>query len=119
MKKENPLAKKMCLPCEQKAKGLSAEEIVNFSKMISSEWQITLSKHLQRTLKFKSFKSAIDFINKIANIAELEGHHPDFKLSKYKYVTFELYTHKINALHENDFILAAKIDELWSNRSGN
>ncbi|NMB08603.1 MAG: 4a-hydroxytetrahydrobiopterin dehydratase, partial [Tissierellia bacterium] len=60
---------------------------------------------------FKNFKEALDFVNKVGELAEEEGHHPDIFLSWGK-VIIQLWTHKIGGLHENDFILAAKIDEL-------
>lgn len=66
---------------------------------------------IERTFEFKNFKKAIEFVNNVARIAEEEGHHPDIFISWNK-VTLTLWTHAINGLHDNDFILAAKIDEL-------
>ena len=67
--------------------------------------------HVEKEFVFRDFKTALNFTNKVGKIAEKEGHHPDIFLSwgKVKIIT---YTHKINGLHENDFILAAKIDKL-------
>ncbi len=60
-----------------------------------------------------SFPAAIEFVERVAEIAEDEGHHPDFKIS-YRNVDVILYTHVIGGLHENDFIVAAKINDLVS-----
>lgn len=69
-------------------------------------------KALQRTLKFRRFTDGIAFVNKVAALAEEEGHHPDITIN-YRRVTFTLTTHAIGGLSENDFILAAKIDVLY------
>ena len=66
---------------------------------------------MERIFKFKDFKEALEFTNKVGGIAEAEGHHPDITLS-WGRVIITLWTHKIKGLHENDFIMAAKIDEL-------
>lgn len=76
------------------------------------EWNLSGdAKKISRTFKFKDFRSAMEFANKIADIAEAEGHHPDLFVSWGK-VGIELWTHKIGGLSENDFIIAAKIDAL-------
>ena len=76
------------------------------------EWKLSEDwKKISRTFKFKDFKAAMEFANKIADVAEAEGHHPDLKVSWGK-VRVELWTHSIGGLSENDFIMAAKIDAL-------
>ncbi len=65
---------------------------------------------LVRHFVFKNFKEAVAFTNKVADLAESEGHHPDILIHDWKHVKLTLYTHKIGGLHENDFILASKID---------
>ncbi len=67
---------------------------------------------LERTFKFKDFAEAFAFVTKAADLAEEEGHHPDIDLVGYRNVTVELWTHAIGGLSENDFILAAKIDQI-------
>lgn len=67
---------------------------------------------LQREFKFKDFKEALSFVNRVGDLAEAEGHHPNILIHNWNRVNLELYTHKINGLHENDFILAAKIERL-------
>ena len=75
-------------------------------------WQQENSKKIWKEFEFKNFVRAVDFINRIADVAELEDHHPDLLLHDYKHVRVELFTHAINGLSRNDFILAAKINEI-------
>lgn len=75
------------------------------------DWEVIDSKALKRKFKFPDFKSAIEFVNKVADLAEEESHHPDITIN-YNKVTLELSTHAIEGLSENDFILAAKIERL-------
>jgi len=77
-----------------------------------NDWSlIEDSKKVEKNFEFKDFKEAMSFINKVADLAEQEGHHPDIFVS-YNKVRIQIFTHKIGGLHENDFILAAKIDQL-------
>jgi 4a-hydroxytetrahydrobiopterin dehydratase len=105
------LAKKHCVPCAAGAKSLSGEEIRRQAKLLDPAWQVVEDHHLAREFKFDDFRQALEFVNEVGELAEEEGHHPDIYLS-YGKVKIELWTHKINGLHENDFILAAKIDAL-------
>ena len=80
------------------------------------EWEmIEDATRIRRKLTFASFPAAIEFVERVAVIAEEEGHHPDFLIS-YRGVDVVLYTHVIGGLHENDFIVAAKIDRLVGDR---
>ena len=72
-------------------------------------WEVVDNKKIRHEFKFKDFKEAMAFINKVAEIAESEGHHPDIHIF-YNKVTIELWTHFIGGLHENDFIVASKIE---------
>ena len=101
------LSQKKCQPCEGGTEPLNTEEANILLEQIPS-WAIK-SGHVFNKFKFKDFKEAMDFVNKVADIAEQEGHHPDIKISWNK-VDIELWTHAIDGLSENDFILAAKID---------
>lgn len=74
-------------------------------------WTIEKEQHLQREFRFPDFKQALTFVNRVGEIAEQEGHHPDILLAWGK-VEITLWTHKINGLTESDFIMAAKIDRL-------
>lgn len=105
------LLSKKCVPCSIGAEPLNEEEINNLHKSLEENWQVIDLKYLEKTYKFKNFKESLEFTNNVGTLAENEGHHPDIYLSWGK-VVIKLWTHKINGLHENDFILAAKIDEL-------
>lgn len=105
------LLSKKCIPCSIGADPLNKEEIHEYLKNLKEGWQTVENKYIEKTYKFKDFREALDFTNKVGELAETEGHHPDIYLSWGK-VVLKLWTHKIKGLHENDFILAAKIDEL-------
>jgi 4a-hydroxytetrahydrobiopterin dehydratase len=79
-----------------------------------SGWQVVESHHLLKTYSFPDFRTALDFVNKAGAIAEEEGHHPDLFLAWGK-VEVKIWTHTIDGLTENDFVLAAKIDRIHSN----
>lgn len=80
---------------------------------LKGDWKVVNEHHLEKEYQFKDFKEALDFTNQIGALAEEEGHHPDIHLGWGK-VRIALWTHKINGLSENDFILAAKISRLKS-----
>ena len=103
------LAKKRCMPCEGGAKPLSKRQSGDFLKQLPS-WEIKNTR-VTREFKFKDFIAAMEFVNKVAEIAEKEGHHPDISIH-YNKVRIELWTHAINGLSENDFIMAAKIGSI-------
>ncbi len=105
------LTEKKCVPCEGGVPPLTGEAIVELKKELHPDWRVVEEHHLTRTFRFPDFRSALAFVNRVGEVAEAEGHHPDIFLSWGK-VTITLYTHAINGLSENDFILAAKIDAL-------
>ena len=107
---ETELARKKCVPCEGGVKPLAEEEARTLLPQLQADWNLEQGK-LIRTFRFKDFQQSISFVNAVANIAEKEGHHPNIYVM-YNRVKLELYTHAIKGLHENDFILAAKIDQL-------
>lgn len=104
------LTKKKCLPCEGGTKPLSKTESEKLLKEVSG-WILVDEKIIKKQFTFGDFKEAMKFVNRVAEIAESEGHHPDIKISWNK-VTLELWTHAIGGLSENDFIVAAKIDAI-------
>ncbi len=105
------LLSKKCVPCEVGMPPLSKDEAEKLLKEIP-DWEIVDdSKKIQKEFKLESFRKAIEFVDKIADIAEQEGHHPDIHIF-YKKVIIELTTHNIHGLSENDFIVAAKINTL-------
>ena len=105
------LLNKKCVPCEGGAMPLSKEDAQKYLNEISG-WELDdkINK-ISKEFKFKDFIGAINFVDNIAGIAEEEGHHPDIHIF-YNKVLIELSTHSIGGLSENDFILAAKIDNI-------
>ena len=103
------LTQKKCKPCEGNMPPLAEERANELLKQIPG-WEIK-DGHVFRQFKFKNFRESISFVNKVAEIAEAEGHHPDMAIH-YNKVTIELWTHAVNGLSENDFILAAKINKI-------
>ena len=108
---ENKLIESNCVPCQGGIEPLKGQAIYDLAKGISSHWQVINEHHLEKEFKFKDFAKALEFVNKVGQLAESQGHHPDIYLSWGK-VKLTIWTHKINGLHKNDFILAAKADEL-------
>jgi 4a-hydroxytetrahydrobiopterin dehydratase len=105
------LAQKKCVACEGGVDPLNRVEAEVLMKQLK-QWTLSGdAKWLSKDFKFSDFKEALAFVDKVGAIAESEGHHPDIQLSWGK-ATVELTTHAINGLSENDFILAAKIDEI-------
>lgn len=105
------LSKKKCKPCEGGIPPLNGKEIDSYKKLISPDWKIIDNNRITREFFLVSYRHTIDFVNKIADLAEEEGHHPVLHIYFGRAVV-ELWTHAINGLSENDFILAAKIDKL-------
>jgi len=107
------LASKKCEPCSGNTPKLSLDEIKKQLSKINL-WSLNDNKEMIfKKFKFKNFKKTINFINLIANISEEEGHHPDITFG-YGYCLIMIHTHAIKALSINDFILAAKIDNINS-----
>ena len=105
------LTTKKCVPCEGEVPPFTQEQIETYKKEVSADWQVLDGKKIERKFKFKDFKESMKFVNKVAEIAEQEQHHPDIKIF-YSLVTITLWTHAIAGLSENDFIMAAKIDRI-------
>lgn len=106
------LTKKHCIPCEQGDPPLSKEKEDELKKEIP-QWALMRdgTHKIRRQFKFKDFVEAMRFVNKVADLAESEGHHPDITIV-YSRVNLDLFTHAVGGLSENDFILAAKIDNI-------
>src|SRR5919106_785994 len=106
------LVKKKCLPCEGGVKPITLPE-AEAQLMQLQGWQLIHNgQRIRKEWVVKNFMAGIDFFNRCAEIAEADGHHPDLHLEGYRNVAVELWTHAIGGLSENDFILAAKIDEV-------
>jgi 4a-hydroxytetrahydrobiopterin dehydratase len=110
------LAGKTCTPCKGGIPPLTPDEAERFHQQVS-DWQLRDdAKRIERTFKLRNFRDALSFVQQVGELAERESHHPDICFG-WGYVTVSLQTKKIKGLHENDFILAAKIDGLIARAS--
>lgn len=105
------LIDKKCVPCEGGMPSLRIEEIKKYLLQLKKPWEVIEEKKISHSFKFKTFKEAITFVNKVADLAEKENHHPNIHIL-YNKVKIVCTTHVIGGLSENDFILAAKIEKL-------
>jgi 4a-hydroxytetrahydrobiopterin dehydratase len=104
------LADKTCVPCRGGVPRLNGKELAALHKSVP-QWNVVSEHHLKREFKFSDFKQALAFVNRVGELAEEQGHHPDILLAWGK-AEITLWTHKIDGLTESDFIMAAKIDRL-------
>lgn len=111
--KEHGLKDKHCIPCKGGGAALDELQSKMFLSQLDSGWLCGAGGHLYKQYEFKNFKNAMDFANKIAAIAEQEKHHPSMVIG-WGMCGVEIWSHAINGLSENDFILAAKIDNAYS-----
>lgn len=109
---QNPeqLVAKKCLPCEGGVDACTLPEAENQLEKLEGWYLTHEGQRIRKDWVVDNFMAGMDFFNKVAVIAEADGHHPDIHLSGYRNVSIELWTHAIGGLSENDFILAAKID---------
>ena len=105
------LQSKHCVPCEGGVAPLSGDALKPYLDQLPAGWECVEEKKIRRVCTFKDFKEAMVFVNNVADVAEVEQHHPDITVS-WNVVTIELWTHSIDGLSENDFIVAAKIEQL-------
>jgi 4a-hydroxytetrahydrobiopterin dehydratase len=105
------LKDKKCIPCSTYVPPLAIEEKKRLLTDLGADWELTHDdSRLKRSFKFKNFKRALEFTNEVGRIAEEEKHHPEISLG-WGHCDIEIWTHTNNNLHENDFILASKINE--------
>lgn len=105
------LSTKKCKPCEGGIAPLDKNEVADYKKNIRDDWDVIENKKISKEYLFVNYKHTMDFVNKVACLAEEEGHHPVMHVY-FGRVVIELWTHAINGLSENDFIMAFKIDKL-------
>ncbi len=105
----NELAEKHCKSCEEGGAPLKGDALKKLGAQLADGWKIVDEHHLEKDYKFKDFRQALDFTNRVGEVAEKENHHPDIFLTWGK-VEIKLWTHSVGGLSENDFILAAKAD---------
>jgi 4a-hydroxytetrahydrobiopterin dehydratase len=110
MENMSELTNKTCTPCKGGVPPLKGERLAHLLKQLQG-WSIVEEHHLLKDYLFPDFEEALKFVNRVGQLAEREGHHPDMHLAWGK-VGIEIWTHKVKGLTENDFILAAKIDAL-------
>jgi 4a-hydroxytetrahydrobiopterin dehydratase len=108
----NDLAQRRCVPCEGGIPPLNAAEAAARIKLLDTGWQLAEEgRALKRELKFLDFYRTMSFVNALAHLANIEDHHPDLEVG-YNYCRVRFSTHAIGGLSENDFICAAKLDQL-------
>jgi len=105
------LTRQKCVPCEGGETPFDKQEIEKYLSMVKS-WNAVDDKKIKKEFKFKDFKEALLFVNKVGAIAEEENHHPNIYLYGWNKVRINLTTHAIGGLSMNDFVLAAKIDSI-------
>jgi 4a-hydroxytetrahydrobiopterin dehydratase len=104
------LSERECVPCRGGVPPLTEQEIKPLLAELAG-WKVVNGHHLKKDHSFKDFREALDFVNRVAELAEQQGHHPDICFGWGK-AEITIWTHKIDGLTESDFVLAAKIDRL-------
>ena len=105
------LAQRRCEPCRSGATPLNDAEIQPLYKQLHPDWKVIEGHHLSREIRFSNFREALGYTNRVGEMAEEQNHHPDLYLAWGK-VRVEIWTHKIDGLHESDFVFAARCDAL-------
>jgi 4a-hydroxytetrahydrobiopterin dehydratase len=105
------LAEKECVPCKGGVPPLKGRALSDLLGKLGNGWEVINEHHLEKEFKFKNFREALAFTNKVGELAEAQGHHPDIYLA-WGRVKVTIWTHKIDGLTESDFVMAAKIDRL-------
>jgi 4a-hydroxytetrahydrobiopterin dehydratase len=105
------LASMVCVPCKGGVPPFTREQIEPYLADLDNDWRVVDDHHLEKEFKFKNFRQALDFTNRVGELAEEIGHHPDIYLAWGK-VKLTIWTHKIDGLHESDFVFAAKADRV-------
>ena len=105
------LAEKECVPCKGGVTALKGADLGNLERQLKPGWRVVDEHHLEKEYKFKDFREALAFTNKVGELAEAQGHHPDIYLAWGK-VKLTIWTHKIDGLTESDFVFAAKAEQL-------
>jgi 4a-hydroxytetrahydrobiopterin dehydratase len=104
------LAEKECVPCKGGVPPLKGEELERLAHQLPG-WEVVDEHHLRRRFRFKNFREALDFVNRVGELAEEQKHHPDICFG-WGRAEITVFTHKIDGLTESDFVFAAKVDRL-------
>jgi 4a-hydroxytetrahydrobiopterin dehydratase len=105
------LASKTCVPCRGGVPPLEGAELEELSRQLP-EWEVVDEHHLRKEFRFANFREALDFVNRVGELAEEQAHHPDVDFG-WGRAGITIFTHKIDGLTESDFVLAAKVDRLY------
>jgi 4a-hydroxytetrahydrobiopterin dehydratase len=103
------LASMECVPCKGGVPPFTQEEIEQYLADLGNDWRVVRDHHLEKEYRFKNFREALAFTNRVGELAEDVGHHPDIELA-WGRVKLTIFTHKIDGLHQSDFVFAAKAD---------
>lgn len=106
------LADKTCVPCRGDVPPLRGKELEELERQLP-DWEVVEGHHLRREFRFRNFGEALDFVNRVGELAEEQGHHPDIDFG-WGRAAITVFTHKIDGLTESDFVLAAKVDRLYA-----
>ncbi len=106
------LAAQTCLPCQGGVPPLAGKELEELRRKLP-DWEVVTGQHLRHAFTFPDFEQALAFVNRVGDLAEQQGHHPDIFLTWGK-VEITIWTHKVEGLTESDFILAAKVEQLYT-----
>jgi len=107
------LADKTCVPCRGGVPAVVGAELAELHRQLGNSWEVVNEHHLTKAYTFPDFAEALVFTNRIGDLAEEQGHHPDIHLA-WGAVRIEIWTHKIDGLTESDFIFAAKADKQYT-----
>lgn len=106
-----PLHKRDCVPCQGGIAPLAGDALEELAAQLPEGWEVVKAHHLEKSFRFDDFASALAFVNRVGELAETIGHHPDIHLA-WGLAKVTIWTHKIDGLAEADFIFAAKTDTL-------
>ena len=104
------LANRTCVPCNARTPTLAGEKLQSFANEVP-EWEVVEGHYLRRRYSFRNFRDALNFVNRVGEVAEGQGHHPEIEFG-WGYAEVRVWTHAIDGLSENDFVLAARVDAL-------
>jgi 4a-hydroxytetrahydrobiopterin dehydratase len=105
------LAMLQCVPCKGGTPPLRGAELDDLLARLGNDWRVVEEHHLEKEFPFKNFREALEFTNRVGDLAEEQGHHPDIHVAWGK-VRLTVWTHKIDGLTESDFVFAAKSDRV-------
>ena len=98
-----------CVPCQGGVPKITGDELLEYTDQIRDDWTVVDERYIAAEYEFDDYRGAIEFMREVSELAEAEGHHPEF-FFLYDTVTVKLWTHAIEGLSKNDFVMAAKID---------